>query len=94
MAAEQTAAESDTLATSRVVLRELMRSGIVELERHLATLEGASRFMMLNTPGALDGDPMYDALIAAEVLMRLEIMKRRERLEEHEARWLLVPTGR
>jgi hypothetical protein len=91
MAAEQTATESDTLATSRAELRELMRAGIVQFERHLETLEDASRFMMRNKPGALDGDQMYDALIAAEVLMSLEIRHRRERLEEHERVWLVVP---
>jgi hypothetical protein len=47
--------------------------------------------MMRHKPGALDGDPMYDALIAAEVLMQLEIMHRRERLELLERGWSLLP---
>jgi len=91
MAEESRAATSETRATSRVELRELMRSGIVELERHMQTLEAASRFMMRHKPGALDGDPMYDALIAAEVLMQLEILHRRERLELLERGWSLLP---
>jgi hypothetical protein len=47
--------------------------------------------MLLHKPGAADGDPMYDALIAAEVLMQLEIRRRRERLEEHEKIWSMLP---
>jgi hypothetical protein len=90
MAAESRATTSETRST-RAELRELMRSGIVELERHLQALEAASRFMMRHKPGALDGDPMYDALIAAEVLMQLEIMHRRERLELLERGWSLLP---
>jgi hypothetical protein len=91
MAAEPRATTSETLATSRAELRELLRAAVVEFERHLATLERASRFMLLHKPGAADGDPMYDALIAAEVLMQLEIRRRRERLEEHEKIWSMLP---
>ena len=87
MAAESRATTGETHATARVELREIMRAGIVELERHLQTLEATSRFMLRHKPGAADGDPMYDALIAAEVLMQLDIGRRRERLEEHEKLW-------
>jgi len=70
-----------------IELREQLRAAVVELERHLATLGAESYSMLLHKPGALDGDPVYNALIAAEVLMQIEIIHRRERLAELEKMW-------